>query len=59
MLTIKIKTDNDAFHPVSVMPIESAKILRIIATNLERGMIWGVCVDSNGNKCGEWKLTRR
>ncbi len=63
MLTIKIKTDNAAFHSPELNVFskhdECAKILRRIADDLESAQRVGVCVDSNGNNVGTFTLTTR
>jgi hypothetical protein len=60
MLSIKIKTENSAFNqPTEGMGYECARILRDVAAAVEGGMRDGKCFDMNGNKVGEWKLTKR
>lgn len=35
---------------------EVAEILRRVAVKIEQGYDYGYCLDSNGNKVGEWSL---
>ena len=65
MFTLKIKTDNSAFRDdtdientdTSARAIETARILRKIATLVEADAIGGPCFDANGNKVGQYEFT--
>jgi hypothetical protein len=54
MFTLKMSTANEAFDPVD--SCEVARILRVIASNLENSERDGKCMDINGNTVGSWKL---
>ena len=36
---------------------ETIRLLKDIAKKIERGSDYGVCLDTNGNRAGEWSLT--
>ena len=55
MFKMSFKTGNDAFTDSNLFD-ESARILRKIANDIERGNDSGNCRDYNGNKVGEWSL---
>ena len=57
MFTLKLKTDNAAFNEYAGAGYEVARILRAVANKLEEDADRGACLDSNGNRVGEWKLT--
>jgi hypothetical protein len=57
MLTVRIKTDNEAFHPRP--GVELARLLRKVAHELETDHREGNLFDVNGNRVGEYKLTGR
>ena len=66
MLTVKINTDNAAFHLGDSFDnklwnsrIECADLLREIADKLMAETYSGPVLDHNGNKVGEFKLTSR
>lgn len=65
MLTIKIHTDNAAFHdeawavPDAAVHHECVRILNVIAVKINHGEREGKAVDINGNVCGTFKLTNR
>lgn len=60
MFKMSFKTGNAAFKDADLCNpdfyIESARILRKIADDIERGNDSGFCMDINGNKVGEWSL---
>lgn len=63
MFTLKINTDNSAFHPFSdpmdqweVHKPEVSRILREIAKTLDAGFSSGKARDVNGNYVGDWEL---
>lgn len=60
MFTLKIRTDNAAFHEGDMGEGEElARILHKLADALPAGSpAEGKVRDSNGNTVGEWKLTR-
>lgn len=53
-VTIKFKTTNDAF--VGESNVETARILRQLATVFEIGGVPIKCVDINGNIVGDVKI---
>lgn len=61
MLSIQVQTDNAAFDEGGT-GVECARILRKLADELERagdiGGDSGNLYDINGNRVGEWKVTR-
>jgi len=52
-LLIDIESENDAFN-IDGGSLETARILRLIASDIENGQGIGLCVDHNGNKVGRW-----
>lgn len=56
MLKLKINTGNAAFDMRDQGAHETARILRLVADELERrsAPCGGNCMDYNGNKVGEW-----
>lgn len=56
MLKLEINTGNAAFDMRDQGAHETARILRLVADELERrsAPCGGSCVDYNGNKVGEW-----
>lgn len=56
MVTITIKTDNAAFQDGNRVH-ELARILRVIAANMERHDQPLRVHDANGNECGRVELT--
>lgn len=60
MLTLKIKTDNAAFHNnEEAAYLECARILREAADRLEQGYTTDTLQDYNGNTVGQFTLTKR
>ena len=66
MFTLKMETENAAFRNDSAADdsrdtaaamYEVARILRWIAGELENDADHGLCMDANGNRVGEWRLT--
>jgi len=55
MFTLKLKTDNAAFHE-SDKGEECARILEKIARKLREGYDAGRAADYNGNTVGQWVL---
>jgi hypothetical protein len=58
MLTVNVRTDNDAFEQDRIG--ELARILRELASRIERMEATGKfqnILDMNGNVVGTWKLT--
>lgn len=56
MFTLKIKTENAAFDGPGEKSCEVARILRVIASDIENSENKGRAVDFNGNTVGEWSL---
>ena len=57
MLTIKIKTDNQAFNDCK--EFEIAKCLTDVIAYINNGYDDNNIHDTNGNVCGHFKLTNR
>lgn len=58
-LTLDIRTDNAAFQgDHEADSTECARILRDIASKLDRGDRGGPVRDCNGNRVGSWTLER-
>ena len=57
MLKIQFDTDNAAFDAPDDGAGMCAKILRHIATAIDRGHTEDVVHDPNGNSVGEWSLS--
>ena len=57
MLTIKIKTDNQAFEDGIIEVL--SRCLDKTKEKLEAGCTNGCIFDYNGNTCGTFKLTNR
>lgn len=55
MLTLKLKTDNDAFKPNP--NFEAARLLRVAADKINIGYQSGLLRDANGNTVAEWEIT--
>ncbi len=53
-ITIKIETENDAFHPLQ--EFETARILRELADRIETNSEITTIRDVNGNKVGEYNV---
>lgn len=52
-----LEIDNTANAAFEDRPeCEVAEILRRVADKIEQGYAYGFCLDSNGNKVGEWVL---
>ena len=58
MLTIKIKTDNDAFQH-ECREYEITNCLNDVSNKITNGFTIGIIHDTNGNKVGTYKLTNR
>lgn len=60
-MRLSFETDNAAFGDDNDTDRahECARILRLIASQIERGSRGGQCVDLNGNKVGSWELERQ
>ena len=58
MFELKIETDNAAFDDENDGRDEIARILRDVATALVHGARTGVLHDTNGNRVGNFTLTR-
>ena len=57
MFSLSFTTDNAAFDG-DERYMESGRILADVASKVADGQTSGVCRDSNGNRVGEWVLTR-
>jgi hypothetical protein len=55
-LIITINLDNAVFE--GNMPIEVSKILRLVVNKLQNGREEATILDSNGNKVGEFNITK-
>ena len=54
---IKFKTDNSAFNECEgSYELETARILKRIACQVESGKLHGVVTDINGNSIGTWEF---
>ncbi len=59
MFALHIKTGNDAFGDTdSSRAAEVARMLRLVASQLERGSREAPILDSNGNRVGRFLLER-
>jgi hypothetical protein len=58
MLTIKIKTANDAYQGDNLID-ELQRNLDDVKLKLEQGNKQGIVIDLNGNLTGNFKLTKR
>jgi len=58
MLKIRIETNNEAFQNGN-RKVEICSLLNDIKHALKRGYEEGNLHDTNGNYCGNWKLTNR
>lgn len=56
MFKVEIKTGNAAFE--GNPEYEVKRILKEIEKKIEQGFSSGVCMDINGNKVGNWLLTK-
>lgn len=54
MLKIEMETGNAAFADSKMW--EAARLLRIIASKIEKGYTDGPIIDINGNTVGTWTL---
>lgn len=54
MFKVEMQTDNEAFDLYA--DGEVRRILQKICDDLENGISHGSCIDTNGNKVGEWSL---
>lgn len=54
MFTLSIETKNEAFNIHKGM--ELARLLREVASKVERGLEFGTINDSNGNRVGFWAV---
>lgn len=52
----KFSAENEAFS--LNLHAEIARVLRGIAERLDAGEFYGVCMDANGNRVGEWDILR-
>ena len=59
MFSVNVETDNAAFGDREPEPAcaECARIVRIIAGELDAGRLSGSIRDVNGNRVGTWELT--
>ena len=54
---VAIATDNAAFSDSTyALNLELARIFRVISDRCENGEFFGTVHDSNGNRCGEYRL---
>ena len=53
MFTLSIETENEAF--TNNEGEEIARILKEVASQVENGKKFGVLIDINGNKVGNWR----
>lgn len=59
MFLLKIITYNAAFNDETGFNNEEvSRLLQKTAKDVEEGKSNGVLIDSNGNRCGAWALTR-
>ena len=57
MFSLNFTTDNAAFEG-DERYMESGRILAEVAAKVSDGQTSGQCRDNNGNRVGEWVLTR-
>lgn len=55
MMSLTFLTDNAAFEGAD-KALETARILRDIADDIEEGKDAGIARDGNGNNVGSWRL---